>query len=100
LDANGQIVPISQYTTLFNLIGTTFGGDGVSTFAVPNLQGSAVLGTGAGGALPESLLGQAGGSTNTVSARSPGRATIPAQQLPSLSLTPCIAYAGTSPPPP
>jgi microcystin-dependent protein len=35
---NGQLLPISQYETLFNLIGTTYGGDGQSTFALPNLQ--------------------------------------------------------------
>ena len=36
---NGQTLPISQYATLFNLIGTTYGGDGQATFALPNLQG-------------------------------------------------------------
>jgi microcystin-dependent protein len=35
---NGQLLPISEYDTLFNLIGTTYGGDGQNTFAVPNLQ--------------------------------------------------------------
>src|SRR5580698_9765693 len=35
---NGQLIAISQNSTLFNLIGTTYGGDGVSTFALPNLQ--------------------------------------------------------------
>jgi microcystin-dependent protein len=54
--ANGQILPISQNQALFSLLGTTFGGDGRTTFALPNLQGrlpmhvgpSAVLGTSAG----------------------------------------------------
>ena len=36
---NGQVLPISEYETLFNLIGTTYGGDGQSNFALPNLQG-------------------------------------------------------------
>ncbi|MEP6674462.1 MAG: tail fiber protein [Ferruginibacter sp.] len=36
---NGQILPISQYDTLFNLIGTTYGGDGQNTFAIPDLRG-------------------------------------------------------------
>ena len=36
---DGQLLPISQYDTLFTLIGTTYGGDGQSTFALPNLQG-------------------------------------------------------------
>ena len=36
---NGQLLPISEYEVLFNLVGTTYGGDGQSTFALPNLQG-------------------------------------------------------------
>ena len=38
---NGQLLPISQNTALFSLLGTIYGGDGRSTFALPNLQGSA-----------------------------------------------------------
>ena len=45
---NGQIMPISQNTALFSLLGTTYGGDGQSTFALPNLQGSAPLMPGQG----------------------------------------------------
>jgi microcystin-dependent protein len=47
----GQLLPISQYETLFNLIGTTYGGDGQSTFALPNLQSRVPIhwGTGGGG---------------------------------------------------
>lgn len=41
---NGQILPLSQNTALFSLLGTTYGGDGRSTFALPNLQGLTVLG--------------------------------------------------------
>lgn len=41
---NGQLLPISQYTALYMVIGTTYGGDGVSTFGVPNLNGSAPKG--------------------------------------------------------
>ena len=39
MTCDGQVLPISQYDTLFNLIGTTYGGDGQSTFALPNLSG-------------------------------------------------------------
>jgi microcystin-dependent protein len=48
---NGQLIAISENSTLFNLIGTTYGGDGVQTFAVPNLQGRIPIhqGTLAGG---------------------------------------------------
>jgi microcystin-dependent protein len=43
---NGQLLPISQNTALFSLLGTFYGGDGKSTFALPNLQGAAPLGQG------------------------------------------------------
>jgi microcystin-dependent protein len=43
---DGQIMPISQNTALFSLLGTNYGGDGKSTFALPDLQGSAALGSG------------------------------------------------------
>jgi microcystin-dependent protein len=44
----GQLLPISEYPTLFNLIGTTYGGDGATTFALPNLQGRVPLHQGTG----------------------------------------------------
>ena len=40
---NGQLLPISEYETLFNLIGTTYGGDGQSTFALPDLRDKSPL---------------------------------------------------------
>jgi microcystin-dependent protein len=46
--AAGQILPISQNTALFSLLGTNYGGDGRSNFALPNLQGSVALGFGQG----------------------------------------------------
>ena len=58
---DGQTLPISQNTALFSLLGTTFGGDGKSTFALPNLQGSAPLGAGQGPGLSLRDLGQTGG---------------------------------------
>lgn len=57
---NGQLLPISDYETLFNLIGTTYGGDGVTNFALPDLRGRLPVHVGPGFA-----LGQAGG-TETV----------------------------------
>ena len=59
---NGQLLPISQNTALFSLLGTFYGGDGKSTFALPNLQGSAPLHAGQGQGLSEYFLGQQGGS--------------------------------------
>lgn len=63
---NGQILPISQNTALFSLLGTTYGGDGKSTFALPNFQGAAPIHQGQGPGLSLFDLGQTGGS-DTVS---------------------------------
>ena len=58
---NGQLMPISQNTALFSLLGTTYGGDGKSTFALPNLQGSAPMQQGQGPGLSLRDLGETGG---------------------------------------
>jgi microcystin-dependent protein len=59
---NGQLLPISQNTALFSLLGTFYGGDGKSTFALPNLQGSAPIHQGQGQGLSERFLGEQSGS--------------------------------------
>ncbi|MDX6443531.1 MAG: hypothetical protein QOH71_605 [Blastocatellia bacterium] len=59
---NGQLLPISQNTALFSLLGTYYGGDGKSTFALPDLEGSAPVGQGQGSGLSEYFLGQSSGS--------------------------------------
>lgn len=68
----GQLLPISEYETLFNLIGTTYGGDGQSTFALPDLQGRVPIhqGTNLGTTY---IIGESGGSESV---------TITAQQVP------------------
>ncbi|MCW2855299.1 MAG: tail collar protein [Marmoricola sp.] len=58
---NGQLIPISQNTALFSLLGTFYGGDGKSTFALPNLQGSFCVGTGQGPGLSDVVTGEQGG---------------------------------------
>ncbi len=58
---NGQLLPISQNTALFSLLGTTYGGDGKSTFALPNLQGCAPMQAGQGPGLSLRDLGETGG---------------------------------------
>lgn len=58
---NGQILPISQNTALFSLLGTTFGGNGTSNFALPNLQSSVPVHMGQGSGLSSYVLGQTGG---------------------------------------
>ncbi len=63
---NGQIMPIAQNTTMFALLGTTFGGNGQSTFGLPNLQGRMPIGMGQGPGLPDYSIGEASGSPSTV----------------------------------
>src|SRR5258708_26003451 len=60
---NGQLLPLSQNTALFSLLGTTYGGDGKSTFALPNLQGSAPMHPGQGPGLSLHDLGESGGES-------------------------------------
>ncbi|MFC5865064.1 phage tail protein [Acidicapsa dinghuensis] len=63
---NGQLLLIAQNTAVFSLLGTTYGGDGKSNFALPNLQGNAPMFPGQGPGLSLHDLGETGGS-NTVS---------------------------------
>jgi microcystin-dependent protein len=59
---DGQILPISQNTALFSLLGTTYGGDGKSNFALPNLQGNVPMFYGQGQGLSLYSIGEQGGS--------------------------------------
>src|SRR5215207_9636074 len=68
---DGQLLPISENETLFNLIGTTYGGDGQSTFALPNLQSRIPIHQGSG-----FVIGEAGGAEEI---------TLTVQQIPSHS---------------
>lgn len=61
-ECNGQLLPISQNTALFSLLGTFYGGDGKSTFALPNLQDAAPMHQGDGIGLSQRFLGEQGGS--------------------------------------
>lgn len=58
---NGQTLPISQYQALFSLLGTSYGGDGVTTFALPDLQGRVPIHAGTGAGLSPYSVGQKGG---------------------------------------
>jgi len=58
---DGQLMPISQNTALFSLLGTVYGGDGKSTFALPDLQGSAPMQPGQGQGLSDRVLGEMSG---------------------------------------
>ena len=59
---DGQILPLSQNTALFSLLGTTYGGDGKSNFALPNMQGNSPMHPGQGPGLSLHDLGETGGS--------------------------------------
>ena len=62
--AAGQLMPISQNTALFSLLGTFYGGDGRATFGLPNLQGSCAIGQGQGPGLSSYFIGESGGQEN------------------------------------
>jgi microcystin-dependent protein len=61
---NGQLLPISQNTALFSLLGTFYGGDGKSTFGLPNMQGNLSISQGQGPGLQDYFIGQSSGSQN------------------------------------
>lgn len=101
LFCDGQLLPISEYETLFQLVGTTYGGDGQVTFALPDLRGRLPVHQGAGPGLSGILLGETGGreSVTLISSQlpvhthpmgavdaQPGNEVSPAGRLPSLSL--------------
>lgn len=71
---NGQILPIAQNTALFSLLGTTYGGDGRTTFALPDLRGRVPLHAGQGPGLSARNLGESGGEASV---------TLLASQLPA-----------------
>jgi microcystin-dependent protein len=82
---DGQLLPISQYDTLFALIGTTYGGDGQTTFALPDLRGRLPIHLGSGPGLSPRQLGEPGGAETVV---------LTSPQLPVHSH---VLYASTSP---
>src|SRR5882724_8725891 len=85
---NGQLLPISQNTALFSLLGTNYGGNGTSNFALPNLQGSAPLQQGQGPGLSLYDIGEVGGETSL---------TLLNSEVPLHSHVPgCLNGAGTS----
>ena len=61
---NGQIISISQNAALFSLLGTTYGGNGQTSFALPNFQGRAAVGVGQGAGLSNVTLGEVAGNQN------------------------------------
>src|SRR5215471_5933147 len=91
----GQLLPISEYETLFNLIGTTYGGDGQSTFALPDLRGRLPMHFGNGFTLAET--GGAEEVTLTVSQIPAHRHPYLASANPGTSIDPTNNVLGASP---
>jgi microcystin-dependent protein len=82
---DGSLQPISENETLFNLIGTTYGGDGQSTFALPDLQGRVPMHQGTGNGLTARIIGEMSG-TETV--------TLTVNQIPSHQHAPQASASG------
>lgn len=65
LPADGSVVPISQNQALFALLGTQFGGNGTTTFALPDLRGRTIIGMGQGAGLSNVTIGEKGGAESS-----------------------------------
>jgi microcystin-dependent protein len=63
---SGQLLPINQNQALFSILGTTYGGNGQTTFALPNLKGRVAIGPGQGYGLDDVVLGEMGGANSLV----------------------------------
>jgi microcystin-dependent protein len=101
--ASGQLLPISQNTAIFSLLGTFYGGNGTTNFALPNLQGTTMVGTGQGPGLSPVTTGQQVGSPSTTLtfAQTPpnigGQSQPVSNYQPSLGITYEIALNGVFP---
>ncbi len=84
---SGQLLPISQNTALFSLLGTQFGGNGTSNFQLPNLQGSVPINMGEGAELTSRVIGEVGGAPTV---------TLTAAEIPAHSHSVVCAAIGTS----
>jgi microcystin-dependent protein len=101
---NGQLLDISTYDALYTLLGTTYGGDGVNTFGLPDLRGRVPVGQGQGPGLSSRVIGQMAG-TETVSLTAPQlpQHTHAPRAVPSAATQASPAngtWAVTGPPPP
>jgi VCBS repeat-containing protein len=103
--ADGQLLPIDDYTAVFSLLGTTYGGNGTSNFALPNLQGVTLIGDGEGAGLPSETEGVEVGTANVTltTAETPailGGTSQPfSNYMPSLPIQYEIAIDGVFPSP-
>lgn len=104
---DGQLLPIAQNSALFSLLGTTYGGDGRTTFALPDFRGRVAVAPGTGPGLSPYRLGQKGGTETNTSPRvntmkgddEVATRTAPSEnnRQPYLAITTCIALQGIYP---
>jgi microcystin-dependent protein len=80
---DGQLISIAQNTALFSLLGTQYGGNGQTTFALPDLRGRVALHMGQGPGLTSRVIGEVGGTENT---------TLLIQNLPAHTHTITVTY--------
>lgn len=113
---NGALLPIAQYDVVYALIGTTYGGDGVSTFALPDFRSRVPVGQGTGPGLTSRVIGELGGtetvtltsstlpshthsamaSTNAGNTAAPGTGVVPAKPVDTLAAPSLYVVPGTS----
>lgn len=92
----GQIINIASNTALFSILGTTYGGNGTTTFGLPDLRGRAIVGAGTGPSLSPYTLGQSGGAESVAL----NSTTMPAHIHPVVvQATPKASETGSSPSP-
>ncbi|MEM1162897.1 MAG: tail fiber protein [Pseudomonadota bacterium] len=83
MDADGRLLSIGEHSTLFSILGTTFGGDGRTTFALPDLRGRMAIGHGYGPGLTDRRMGQKAGTETTTltNAQMPSHSHVVRDQL-------------------
>ena len=99
---DGQLLDINSNEVLFAILGTTYGGDGRNTFALPNLNGRTAIGSGQGPGLRSVQLGEAGGSAtvSVLESNMPAHThTVPATAAPATEASPEGAQLATTPTP-
>jgi microcystin-dependent protein len=100
MEADGRLLPINENTALFSLFGTMYGGDGRTTFALPDLRGRTIIGAGQGPGLPNYTIGQTG-TTGTLPNNgkngAPGAKPASGDPQPYTALKQCVVTQGIYP---
>jgi len=100
MEADGRLLPINENTALFSLLGTQYGGDGRTTFALPDLRGRTIIGAGQGPGLPDYRIGEkgtAGTVPNNGKNGAPGASPASGDPLPYIALKQCVVAQGIYP---